>query len=41
MQEVARDAISKYTLGCERLRDGTLGRVDTEWRSVFDRFAKT
>ena len=41
MQEVARDAISRYTSGRERLRDEALGRIDTEWRDVFDRLAET
>ena len=41
MQEVARDAISRYTSGRQRLRDEALARIDTEWRDVFDRLAET
>lgn len=41
MQEVAREAISRYTSGRERLRAEALGRMGADWREVFDQLAET
>jgi hypothetical protein len=41
MQEVAREAVVRYTSDRDRLRDDALARIGTDWRGVFDRLAET
>lgn len=41
MQEVAREAIARYTSGRERLRTEALERIGADWREVFDQLAET
>ncbi len=41
MQEVAREAIARYTSERDRLRAEALNRIGDGWRHVFDRLAET
>lgn len=41
MQEVARDAITRYTSDRDRLRTEALTRIGADWREIFDRLAET
>ena len=41
MQEVAREAITRYTSDRDRLRTEALTRIGTDWRHIFDRLAET
>ena len=41
MQEVARDAIARYTSEREALRAAALSQISADWTEIFDRLAET